>query len=755
MIKHLLVMALPLQLLLLPVISQAKALTERFIIELLQNSFFPEQVFSIKPGLPALPISPPDIADTNSYAGPNSPPDEKTHRPGLYGIKTPLIESISWQLLYATHRLVGYELILNTKDASLLSNPYSWLPAEVGFAVGWLLKSYWNCYSPSFNPIAQQEATSMLTEGFATITMLAGSEHNQQPHSLSESSGEQASGGTTQVTGTFTSPLYFNSADGNRDPQQLPHTLDLNCFVHPCRGVCKFRSSSGSVEPAEWPLNSSEYLTGHTGAAPGQSSYSHRADEHCFRFIGHLDAKNARLSICPGAFYSADSVGPANDDLTMHGKLPTTSEDSIIIDGLLKLRAHNYPEETGISCTPEHCQQVLSTHWGREHIGQPACDASVVGRDNQLRSSGMVCKNAQALADQEGIHHTEQQTCDVTVVGNDGQQRSCGKICKNAQSLSSHKSQYHSGHRTCEVLVVGKDGQQRPCWRACENARSLSVHKRREHSGQQVCDVKVIGQDGQKRPCGTVCKNALNLSYHKSKYHGGQHICNLPLVGEDGQPRPCGKVFRNARARFDHKKRDHSGQQTCVEALLGEDGQLRPCGKVFRNDRALLDHKRKIHSGQRTCHITVVEDNELRLCRKVCKNARSLADHKKRHHTEQQICNVIVVGEDGQHRSCGTLCKNAQSLSSHKTRYHTVHKICEVIVVGEDGQQRPCGAVCKSVLALSDHRGRYHSEQQICNLPIVGEDGQSRPCGTVCKSRKALSDHKTNHRKRKRADVNQ
>lgn len=619
-------------LILLSVTSQAEPLRERFIVELQQNSIFPNQIFSIKPVLSALACNPPDIADKGGYAGSYSLPDEKPRRPEHYGVKTPLIESIVWQLFYATQMLVGgYELILTTKVGYLFSKPYSWLPPEVVVAVCWLVKSYWNPSSPSFNPIAQQEANSTLKQGFITITMVPGSEHNQ-PHPLSESSDGHTSGATNQLTGTFTSPLYSTFGGGNRGPQQLLHTLGLNCFVHPCRGVCIFRSSTYSRVPDEWPYNSAENSTVHTGTTPGQSSHPHMANGLCVHCTGHFDAENARFSIIAGAVYATDPAGPVNDDVTMPQNLLVTSDDWIIINGLLKLHDHTHPGETGIFCSPSHDQQALSNHKRRDRTGQQTCDETVVGKYGQQRPCGTVCKNTQTLSFHKIREHSGQKTCDETVVGAYSQLRPCGKLYRNAKALSEHKRKIHSGQKVCYITVIAEDGQPRQCSAVCKNAKGLTDHKRKVHSGQQTCNVTVIGEDGQQRPCGTVCESALDLSAHKSREHSGQQICYMTVVGEDSQLRPCGTVCKNAQVLSSHKSREHSGQKTCEETVVREDGQLRPCGKVFKNARARSDHKRTDHTGQQICDVAVVgEGGRLRPCGKTYKNVRTLTDHKRNH----------------------------------------------------------------------------------------------------------------------------
>ncbi|WP_422472303.1 hypothetical protein [Endozoicomonas sp. ALB032] len=635
-IKHSLFALSLLLLLTFSVICQAEVQTRRFVVEFKQNASFPKQSFSIKSDLLSKSGNPSDIADTNGCTGSDSLPDEKRHKLSSYELKMNLIESISWQLLYATQLLVAYELILTTNHAPVCCKRYSWLPVKVVVAAGWLVKSYWNSESSLFNPIEQHEATSMLTQGdlpFVTVTAAFGSGHNQQQYSPSASSGQQSPGTVTCPASSFTSFLYSEFDDGDRDPQQHQHTFGLNCFVHPCQGFCRLRSLSDSRRPAEWLLNAIEPSTGQTGVA------------------------------------NTDYNGPLNDDLTMPRRWPATADDLIIISGLLNLGRQSLHEKNGMPSTLNHfrprmevpetlqtktesSQLVQGPHrlskavrvQTKDQSEQETSGVTMVREDGQPQLCGKARKNAQALSHQKIKDDTRQRICEVSVIGEDSQSRPCGMVCKNRQALSYHRIRDHSGKQTCSAAVVGDDGQLRKCGTVCNNPITLSEHRRRSHSGQQTCKLTVIGEDGQLRPCGMVCRNVLALSAHKSGYHRGQSICNLAVVGEDAQPQPCGKICKNAKALSNHKSNFHGRQQTCKVAVIGEGGQPRSCGKVFKNVQVLSHHKKSSHSGQQVCSATLfTECGQQRPCGRVFKNGRALLHHNRIHRKRK----LVDVGQDG------------------------------------------------------------------------------------------------------------
>ncbi|WP_257274454.1 MULTISPECIES: hypothetical protein [unclassified Endozoicomonas] len=571
-------------LLTLSVVCHSKPLARHFFSGLERKTGFPNLRFSTQRDRCALPDNPSVIVNTNVYTGSNSLTDDKARESRGYGAETIFIESISWQWLYATEPLVSCELILTTKEASLSSIPYSWLPPVKGLvAVRWLPGRYWNSAPPLVNPIEQQEATFMLTEGdqaFAAITMMFGSGNNQHAYQQqgqpSESSGQRA----PLVRGYFTNLLYSSSDDGDEDPQQHQHTLGLNCFVHPCHGVCEFLLSSDTRGSAEWPLNSR------------QSSHPHMANECCSSCIRPFDSENTALSINAGTDYTT-AAEPLRHDAPMSGNTPSSAMESASIDQSPALKDLFEEVGTSTSLTWTDTLQVLSDHKIKCSNERKICTMPVLEKGCQPRLCWKLCKNDHALATHKSRYHSGQKTCHVTVIGEDGQPRLCRKVCKNTLALSTHRRRDHSKQETCDVILTGIDGTSQPCGKACKSAQALSTHKRRDHSGEQTCDVTMIAKDGQLRTCGKVYKSAEALTLHKSRYHSGQQICYKTVIAEEGQPQPCGRVCKNACALQDHKRKEHTGQQICDLTVVGEDGQLRPCGKTCKNAHALSEHKRR------------------------------------------------------------------------------------------------------------------------------------------------------------------
>ena len=146
----------------------AESQTQTFIVELEHNAGSPSQNFSIKPKLDTLPAmqmvdigslqsKPTEIISTNSYSGSDTPPDDKPYSPRRYWERlTTVVESVSWQLLYASNEVTGYKLLLAFQEDSYQPQPFSWIPVVATVVVGWLTRSNWNPEAPMFNQLDEQ-----------------------------------------------------------------------------------------------------------------------------------------------------------------------------------------------------------------------------------------------------------------------------------------------------------------------------------------------------------------------------------------------------------------------------------------------------------------------------------------------------------------------------------------------------------------------------------------------------------------------
>ena len=195
----------------------------------------------------ALQSKPTEIISTNSYSGSDTPPDDKPSPKGYWERLTTVVESVSWQLLYASNEVTGYKLLLTFQEDSYQPQPFSWIPVVATVVVGWLAGSSWNPEAPMFNQLDEQ-ATNQQHE-LQIITLM-----------------DKPGGGYFQATGPWghgwSFDMYSSSAAnsynsfGNHQrgyydddpgwPTTPVHSYDENCYEQPCcfqRGHCIYAPS--------------------------------------------------------------------------------------------------------------------------------------------------------------------------------------------------------------------------------------------------------------------------------------------------------------------------------------------------------------------------------------------------------------------------------------------------------------------------------------------------------------------------------
>lgn len=454
------------------IICQAAQLTRIFVVEPQQSGGSSSGGFSIQPDQQILPGTPSYLGDKDGYAEFILSPDDKLHRPRGYGLKRFFIESISWQLIYATHFLVAYGLVMTTHDVGLKAKPYSWISAEAFVAVDLLLKSYWNPDSSLFNPMDQLEASQ--SDPFKiTSMMLSGQSQKQNGQQKSQptvSSGQQASGATSnQLTGFFTSPPDSGSGGEDEGPDQHQHTLGLNCHVDSCDGVCKLRPSSDSSDSAEAAL-------GFDNSEPHARRSPIKTDPG--------NGCNYRQSL------TAKGVAAIAVDLT---EGLTCHLQVLGVDGQKR------------SCGVV-CKSLIAV---RDHV-----------EDHEFRRYHCL-ESINRMRMRRACYYPEPHPCDETVVGADGKEHPCGEVLPNAKFLSCHKLKFHTGPQTCQETETLEDGLQYPCRLACENALDLARHKNAYHKSRK-CFKIVVCDNGHLHSCGQVIADFPKQLLHDRMHREGK-----------------------------------------------------------------------------------------------------------------------------------------------------------------------------------------------------------------------------------------
>ncbi|WP_422412468.1 MULTISPECIES: hypothetical protein [unclassified Endozoicomonas] len=491
-------------LLLLPlsVVCGAEELVRPFVAELAKDQDT-DQVFSSKRNLNTLLDSSLDIDDTNSYTDPSLLADATSGELNGYGLATTCIETISWQLLYATQLLVAYGLALITHEAPPGSKPDSRLPEEALITVGMLLKSYWNPESLLFNPADEPEAASISTQEdypFAITTMVLpgkSQKENGQQSQASASSGQQASGKITRLRRFFAKRLS-RRRDGKEDPEQPQHTYGLDCYVDSCNGVCRFRPPPSGGEMAQAVENCPVCLDKLTDVI-ATPCCSQKIDKHCLQKV-ILSTSQCSCPLCRGNlsslaqlpdFRSCSEVQRDYNELTT---VSSSQTDSSV--NTTQHNRHNLGPACFVdSCNGGICRRLPPYHRRRvaEEVARPIAPAIffVGTTQHNLHTLGSNCPvypcygicrllppyrfetEGRASSSQRASFAAITRTCGrlicrVTRIDEDGQWQLCGRLFRNVVVLVAHRED-HAGERTCSE---------------CEklSGRTLWDHVRRDHS---------------------------------------------------------------------------------------------------------------------------------------------------------------------------------------------------------------------------------------------------------------------------------
>ena len=188
---------------------------------------------------------PTEIIRTNSYSGSGTPPDDKPHRPGgLWESLTTVVESVSWQLLYATSGCVGYKLLLTLQDGSYPPQPFLWTPLVATVVVIGFSRSHWNPGLPTFNPLDEQASGQQ--HGIQIITLMDNPGGGHSSSTWTWGAGQSLnmySGFTGYTDYSFASHLdgYYGDDPGWPTPpmhsydEQLPlRAMSGTAILYPC-----------------------------------------------------------------------------------------------------------------------------------------------------------------------------------------------------------------------------------------------------------------------------------------------------------------------------------------------------------------------------------------------------------------------------------------------------------------------------------------------------------------------------------------
>ena len=196
----------------------------------------------------SLQSKPTEIISTNSYSGSDTPPDDKPYSPRRYWKRlATVVESVSWQLLYASNEVTGYKLLLAFQEDSYQPQPFSWMPVVATVVVGWLTRSNWNPEAPMFNQLDEQATNQQHELQIITLMDNPGGVHSQATgswgHGWSFDMYSSSAANSYNSFGNYQGGYY---GDDPGWPITPVHSYGENCYEQPCcfqRGRCIYAPS--------------------------------------------------------------------------------------------------------------------------------------------------------------------------------------------------------------------------------------------------------------------------------------------------------------------------------------------------------------------------------------------------------------------------------------------------------------------------------------------------------------------------------
>ena len=646
----------------------AESQTHSYIVELEQNADLPSQNFSIKPEpdtLPAMQMidmgslqgKPTEMTNISGYSGSDTPPDDKPYWPrSFWESLTTVVESVTWQLLYASNEVIGYKLLLAFQKDSYQPQPFSWMPVVATVVVGWLTRSNWNPEAPLFNQLDEQESNKQ--HELQIITLM---NNPSGGHTWSTGTWGQ---GQSFTTHSFTSSSHYsfvNHQNGyNEDDPGRPnfpcHSYGENCHEHPCytrRGHCIYAppiqhlaeywyedclavsyipelathqaqtpppvitrchlnpdastTCSASVHP--YTSGGHTWSTGTWGQGQSFTTHSFTSSSH-YSFVNHQNG------------YNEDDPGRPNSPRHSYGEnchehpCYTRRGHCIYAPPIQHLTECWCEDCLAVSYIPElatHQAQTPPPVITRCHLNPDAsttCSASVHPYTSYPESSVAEADSAssQSLAESGATAHAAAVGADTTAPLASGQ---AGHLRRHIATVHKKKKDHICQHQ-------GDDGQ--PCGRAFGLAGDLRRHIATVHEKKKDHICQHQGDDGQ--PCGRAFGRAGHLRRHTATVHEKKkdHICQHQ--DDDGQP--CGRAFglagnlRRHIATVHEKKKDHICQHQ------GDDGQ--PCGRAFGLAGDLRRHIATVHEKKKD-HICQHQGDDGQPCGRAFGLAGNLRTH--------------------------------------------------------------------------------------------------------------------------------
>ena len=446
-----------------------------------------------------------DVLTVASGSSQDDPPDDKPHKPfGIRPCFDTLVESVSWQPMYAEKMVVGYRLWLSLQEDSLSIKGFSWWPVVAGVVLGKFIYTWWHSETSSFH---QWEEQQYHASDQKIITCM--------DHPPGQSGYPQGGGGpgvSNQGTGGYhyrgnSFSMYggyspSGGGGGGHDPQD-GHTRNYR----PCPACCQ--------QPCQYPVESSSHYYGQS-----DSSINDALPLSCYPPEPGVSTKYESTAVSLQASVQPPVPGwPSDHEPDDPGCICRRCLDLLI-------QCAATCEGQGGNCV-ERATSVENTNVSERPTAVIFPWPGTTSESYVHQQPGLVeeSKPPSRKSSQSSQKKPPGEKWACSYPG-------CTKSYSSAYRLREHKAS-HLGEWACSYPG---------CTRSYSSAQAVKEHEA-SHEGKWACP-----HPG----CTKSYSNARGLREHKAS-HWGKWACSYP---------GCTRSYSNAQALREHKA-SHEGKWAC------------------------------------------------------------------------------------------------------------------------------------------------------------------------------------------------
>ena len=562
-----------------------------------------------------------DVLTVVSSSNRDAPPDDKPHKPcDIWPGFNTLIESVSWQSLYAREMVMVYRLWLSLQENSLLIKGFSWWPVVAGIVSGTFVYTWWHSEAPSFHQWEEQQQHRV--SNLKIITCM-----DHPPGQSGYPQGGGRPGVSNQWTGGYHNWGNGSSVYGSYGPSDgegggyYPHDGHTHNY-RPCPACYQ--------QPCQYPVESSSCYYGQPDSSmngalalscypPGPEVSINYGDRDWIEYQGGNSMAQSTFSATGSATSSETSRVFTQQEPAVH------EQESVPppAPGWLSDHEPNHP-----GCVCRHCLDLFIEYTtiydgqGDNYMeGTTSVENSdVSGRPTALVSPWVATTNESDVHQQPGS--VEESEPPSKKSRQSSQQKTpgrrwacsysgCTKSYSRVQRLKEHEASHEGKKWACSYSG---------CTKAYSRVQRLKEHEA-SHEGKWACSYP---------GCIKSYSSAQSIKEHEAS-HQGKWACSHP---------GCTKSYSSAQGIRDHEA-SHQGKWACSHP---------GCTRSYSNAHSLKEHKAS-HQGKLTCSHPG--------CTKSYSSTQNLKEHEASHEGKW-ICS---------HPGCTKSYSRAQVLREHKASH--------------------------------------------------------------------------------------